>query len=614
MKVKTAIRTPAAVLTLATLCLESAADEIQLDEMIVTATRSEKRVRDLGGRAAVLDANECAGAGLSLESLLSGELALDVQGGAFPGSESALMMRGLQGRYMTQRVLVMLDGRPLNDEYQGAADLRSILLDGVERVEVVRGPGSSLYGSDAMGGVVNVISRFGVPETVFRYGFGEDETRRQSVTHGNTLDRFRYQVTGTRVATQGYTTNPDGSHRDWDMLDLNARLGWPLGARAEMILSTGWQEHSGTREMFEDTQTRDFQDLIFTDGSGLELRVYRNALQRDLGWHFGFESHYDQSTEALRATKSIQTGAHELTFGAEYQEESANVQEASGQVDEALRTFATFLQDEMALGERISLTLGARYDRTSDFEGQLSPRAGVVYRPTDRTAVYVSLAKAFRAPAISDMYLPLTFFDGRWFAGSADVEPETMWSYEIGTRHAFNERFAAELTLFKSELHDAWDYMDDGGVLRPQNVTEISIWGVEASLKVQPLAQLAGHVDVAWADPTYSRFEPDPAIEGNVVEDSPRLRASAGVTYTAVNGVTAFLAARHTGARYTNPENTTDARLDSYTVADLRLKSAEWRGVSAFLTVSNIFDKRYQDYESRTEPGRRFFGGVTCRF
>ena len=121
-----------------------AEDEIFLDEIVVTATRTERSVRDLGGRASVITAERYSGSSHGIETMLGGEEALDVRGGTFPGSESSIFMRGVQGRYQTQRILVMVDGRPVNDEYQGAADLRTLPLAGVDRVEVVRGPGSAL--------------------------------------------------------------------------------------------------------------------------------------------------------------------------------------------------------------------------------------------------------------------------------------------------------------------------------------------------------------------------------------------------------------------------------------------------------------------------------------
>ncbi|GAG06058.1 unnamed protein product, partial [marine sediment metagenome] len=267
----------------------------------------------------------------------------------------------------------------------------------------------------------------GEPGTVLNFGVGSDSTWTQSITNGNTFENFKYQVTGSRVATQGYMQNTNGTDKDWDMGDGNVKLGWRVGDQSEIALSAGHQESTGTRESFQDSQVRDYQDILFTAGT-LQMRVYRNDYNRILDWRLsGFEADYTQHTEAGSVTKTFDLDTHRLTVGAECQQETADVKEATGNVNDTLSSMAVFVQDEMSLRENMELTIGARYDKNYDFNSELSPRIGFVYKAGKDTDLYASVAKAFQAPSISDLKLPLTEFMGMSWEGSEDVNPETMW-------------------------------------------------------------------------------------------------------------------------------------------------------------------------------------------
>ncbi len=604
----------------------TAGKKILLDDVVVTATRGERSVRNLGGVASVVEAEPYAGAGLGIESLLANEELLYIHGGTYPGEETSIVMRGIQGRYLTQRVLVMIDGRPLNDEYQGAADLRTIALEGIERVEVVRGPGSALYGTDAIAGVINVIRKFGVKGTALRASFGEDQTSSVSLTHGDPRGNDRYQLTGTTVSTNGFLLNTDGSHRDWDMADSHVQLGWRLGGFSELSVAAGCQEHSGTQDMFQDTQTLDYQDLKWATDSGWEVRAFRNGLQRKLEWIFGFDAEYRQHTETGRITKTHQFGPHRLTLGVETEQQAVDIEEASGNVDDNTSTFSAFAQGEVALPRNLMLTLGARYDEKQDFDPEVSPRIGLLYKPVENTDIYLSAAKAFRAPSFADTHLPLTFFNGMFFEGAPGIDPETVWTYEIGLRHVFTEKIAGRLSVYYSHMRDTWDYMftpAPGYVLAidpaalyftPQNVTEQTALGAELGLTFRPAPRVVGSFQIQLTEPEYEKYAPDPTIEGNTVEETPRFAASTAWTYRTSFGASVQGVIRHTGNRYTDAQNTSAGKLDEYTVMDIHLSSPVAGGTSTFLSITNAWNERYKHFTTHKEPRRRFYWGVVLRY
>ena len=133
-----------------------------LEETVVTATGKEEKLKDIGGGVEVITAEDIeTGNIISLTDILKNALGMDIQESGLFGHKPTLNLRGLQGNYGCQRVLILQDGRPLNEPYLGDVDLRLIPVENIERIEIVRSPSSALYGTYAMGGVVNIITKSG---------------------------------------------------------------------------------------------------------------------------------------------------------------------------------------------------------------------------------------------------------------------------------------------------------------------------------------------------------------------------------------------------------------------------------------------------------------------
>ncbi|MHC4253513.1 MAG: TonB-dependent receptor plug domain-containing protein, partial [Planctomycetota bacterium] len=188
-------------------------DTEDLPEIVVTAERTPTEIEDLGGGIDVVRPDDAPGPKAGVSELLSSVVGVGVQGGDFVGEKATVNTRGIQGMYGVQRTLVLSDGVPINDAYLGDADLRLFSLGMIDRIEVVRGPGSALYGSNALGGVVNVISRRGgeTPETELSVFAGGHDTYGGSLGHGGRVGALGYFLSGEMLSTNGYIRNPDGS-------------------------------------------------------------------------------------------------------------------------------------------------------------------------------------------------------------------------------------------------------------------------------------------------------------------------------------------------------------------------------------------------------------------
>lgn len=601
----------------------------EMGEIVVTATRTEKEAREVPGSIQVIGKAELEAANArNVDELFKTVLGVDLQGGGFPGSPVRLNMRGLTTGYQSQRVLVLVDGRRINEQYQGNVEFALLPADNVERIEILRGPGSALYGSNAMGGVINVITKRG-QETAFTEvaaSAGSYDTQLYRVSHGWKTGALDYFLTGSRVRTDGYMNNEDGSDRDWSAENVTGNLGWTLSADSELRLFLGNYDGEGTDDVADREAQKDYQDLRYTLkwsedlDARLSLRVYRNGEHHHYAWKGAPKGNYAQYTIGGELQQSLWLDdSHLLTLGVDVRREDVDADEVTGDVSENMSTTAVYCQDEIFLSDAFQITAGARYDYSADYGDELSPRLGLLYRLGDDTELFASANRAYRAPSLSDRYARIVFF-GLVFEGNPDLDPETMTAYEIGTRHRFSKKLQAELAVFRNDIKDYWDYMFDAvaGVFRNENVARVKSYGVETGLRYQITDGLSGFLNYSYTKATYEEYEDNAAVEDNVLEDLARNKASMGLDFRKPDGLSVSLKGRYVGSRYTDAGNTSDTKLDRHVIVDLRAQVPITENLTATVSVDNLFNTGYRDLprnlQAGRQPGRMVMVGCVLRF
>ncbi|MDD4872822.1 MAG: TonB-dependent receptor plug domain-containing protein, partial [Kiritimatiellae bacterium] len=199
-----------------------------LKEIVVIGTRTEKDVKDVPATVQVIEPSAVKSQNpVTIDELFGRVAGVDLQGSGFPGSFVRLNMRGLSDGYQTERVLVLQDGRRVNDQYQGNVEFSMIPADGVEKVELLRGPASALYGYNAMAGVINIISKTGTTTPTGRLSaeIGTHDTYHYSAEHGWKTGPFDYFIAGSHIETDGYMLNSDGTKRDWEADNVMGNFG-----------------------------------------------------------------------------------------------------------------------------------------------------------------------------------------------------------------------------------------------------------------------------------------------------------------------------------------------------------------------------------------------------
>lgn len=594
------------------------------EEVLVTATRTERGRTDLPASAEIIgrdriESSNAANAGEIFKSVTG----VNVQGSGFPGSRLKLNMRGLTPGLHTKRILVLVDGRRIHDPFQGTVEFALLSAGSIERIEVVRGPSSALYGSSAEAGVINIITRRGksTPYTQLKAEGGSHNTQHYRISHGAKHGGSDYFVSGSHVQTDGHTDNSDGTDRDWAAQNVDGNIGWQVDDCSELRFFFGGYRGEGTDEESSRITERNYQALQFNrtwnrkSQPEFEARVYRNGDDTQYDWKYPGKGIYEMETIGGDARQSLwMTDRQFLTAGIESRQEKVDVRETSGNINENSTVTAGYLQDELVLSEQLRLTLGLRNDYNEDYGDEWSPRAGILLKPAGCLDIFASFNHAHRAPDMSDRFVRVEYM-GTVFEGNPELEPEELDAFEVGFRHRAGNALESELTVFHNRLKDAFEFVLDGdGVFRTYNVTRVENTGAEISLKYRLPQSVSVYANYTYIDGEYDEFPANPAVQGNRLAYLAQDSAGLGVDITGPHDIVMSLIARYTGKRYGDDVNAADKEMDSYTTVDLHAKLPVTKTVALTADVYNLFDETYENYPSVGEPGMTAMGGIEAVF
>jgi len=610
-------------------------DGYQLERLVVTASGNEQSSLDAPGSIEVISASEMRDLNaLTVAEALETAVGLNVV--TAPGRVEVPSIRGT----FDKQTLVLLDGRRLALGFNDSVDLRQIPTVMVERIEVLRGPSSALYGSDAIGGVINIITkkpprqREGMVRG--QYGInrsGEAESFIGSGVVGSPLtDRLSMIFSAEIRKEDGW--DEAGELPD-DGLGQEPRF---TAVRATYDLTDRQSVSSG----FEYMENRFTQDRLFKkilseriqdeerlgyffeynaelhDNDQLFLRFNRSEYDYQVGFK-PFAAPQDKDGENL--TTQIEARYRRnfnnqlVTLGVEHRrnklEERLNRTFSSGENE----TSSIFLQDEIQLSSALYGLVGLRYDDNSDFGGQLSPRASLIYSLDANTNLKASVSRGFRAPTLSELNATLLKKGGRRrFEPNPDLEPEDSTSFEVGIKSDYGS-FRGGLTGFYNQIDDliapvlegGSDTNQDPSIFRYQNISEATLQGFEAegSFQLPKGFALAGNFTYVDTDveegvgsdgvnvgekPDYKAF-----LKLSFSEPSRRLRANLRMSYF---GDFTFL----NGDRF------------SYPIFGAFFSKGLSDSSEVFVGVDNIFNKTIENLGVVQIEPTNFYTGVNFKF
>ncbi len=529
---------------------------------------------------------------------------------------------GRPGDY-NSRILLLVDGYRANDNIYntGSIDRVSVVdIDLIERVEIIRGPGSSLYGSNAFFGVVNVITRQGadVNGTELSGELARYDTYKGRATYGAKLDNgpdvlvsfSNYDSDGQRLYYKEFddpsTNNGFAEDADTENFgNLFTKLAYgdfafeaARTSRDKRIPTASWET------VFNDNRTKtrdtlaflnlkyehDFKDVVQVmsrlfygyydyDGDYIYPEPYINEDYAHGKW-FGGE---------IQFTKTL-AEKHKLIWGAEYQDDQKQQQ---GNYDvygiwlndtrEGER-WGVYVQDEFRVLDNLALNLGVRHDDYSTFGGTTNPRLGVIYNPFEKTTVKLLYGEAFRAPSPYELY----YNDGENDTQKANpaLSPETITTYELVLEQALSPALRASVSGFVYEIEDlislAADPSDD--LLVFNNSDKIKARGLEF--------ELDGKWENGWQSRlSYTLVDTEDKSTGDKLTNSPQNLAKANLVVPLLERrLFAGIEAQYESKRMTVGGNHTN----DFIVANLTLTYRNLiEGLEISAAVYNVFDKDY---------------------
>ena len=589
--------------------------EVDVGQVVVTATKTELEISDVPQATSVITRKEIINTpDRSVAEIIQRAAGVEVTQYGPLGAVSLPKIRGSE----SEQVLILLNGRRINDAQSGKFDLSNLPVskEDIERIEILRGAASALYGADAMGGVINIITKIPspVPYTRASASYGSFGTQEYSLLHQRKLGPFAYGVSLSKDQSRGFRENSDA-----DKWTVGGEIGYALTPQSEVKLSARMmQKEIGVpgSVTFPDPDDRQKDQNTLLDLS-YQGKITSQLTLNFKGFHNQYRRTFDPGTQGFNTGspflhKNYATGgelqttyawgeAHLITGGMESIQDRVN--SSSVGVHEADRG-AIYLQDEIEITKPLTATIGIRYDFHSIYEDQFNPRVGAVLRLPWDIRLRASAARSFRAPTFDDLYWPEDAFT----AGNPNLKPEKAWSYELGGEKKFGARAVFKAAGFYRRVEDLiiWQ-MGSDGKFRPSNVKTVEIWGVETEMVFYPCRGLAIPLN-------YTFLYPRDLSTGDPVPLKTKHMANIGVEYVTTFGLKTSLKGRY--VQYYVNQTTTLNR--NYFVADAKmsyeLKVYQNLKGEAFLSLSNVLNRDYQINEGYPMPPRSLNGGVSFAF
>lgn len=444
-----------------------------LDTLIVTATRTPIPASESLVPVTVITREQIERSlATDVLDLLRFEAGLDVARTGGPGQAAAVFVRGSESNH----ALVLIDGVRINPGTIGAAPLQNLAPSVIQRIEIVKGVRSSLYGTDAIGGVINIITRGGRERSETAVRSGSFDTRQIQTSLGRRAGAVDLGLNLDWSETDGFPTyRDDASDRGYDNFSANAHAGMSFGPAAVTLRhwqATGTTEYS---DFFRIPVDQDYLNAV----SALEVATPIGGFgdTRVILSHLRDEIEQNQApdfVESERSTLDLQHTfpawrGHTLMAGAYLVEEDASALSFGLGFDEGTSVRALFLQDLIRRGDH-EVQLAARYTDHSDFGGQSTWNAEYGYRITPRWRVSGGIGTAYRAPDATDRF---------GFGGDPDLEPETAREAQLVLRYSPAPDSRVSLELYHKDIDDLIEF--DLAAFRLRNIDTAKIRGLQVS-------------------------------------------------------------------------------------------------------------------------------------
>jgi vitamin B12 transporter len=569
--------------------------------VVVTAARAPQSSDQLIADVVVIDAEQIDRAGpIGLAELLQRHAGVELSANGGPGQVSGVFLRGTN----TNHVVLLIDGVRVNSATTGTNALEHVPLQQIERIEVLRGPASSLYGADAIGGVIQIFTRT-IDGVRAKASVGSDRLREVNAGIGRVVGDTSWSLSAGSLdvkafsatnATHPFSFNPDDD--PYRNANVNARVQhqWAQGHRITLRgLATRATTHFDAG-LGSDDLNRQRVSSVALESDDRISEVWRSSVRLARGsdrlrTEGAFPSTFDTDQDQVTWQNDLKLGAVDAIFGAEWRREEVTSDTAYTQTS---RRIASLFGGTRWQADALQLEGSLRTDRNSQFGSHSTGRVGVGYAFTPQWRITTAAGTAFRAPTFNDLYFPLSF----GFSGNPNLKPERSRGADAALRYASGGTMLS-IGAFHNRITDLI-------AVDPTFTTVINV----NRARIRGTTLGAAHQASIWrADFEWTHQDPRDADTGNLLVRRARNHGRVGALVD-IGRLRAGADLHASDARFDSAANSAATRMGGYGVLTLHAHYALSPELGVGARIVNAADKRYEIAQGYNTAPRQYLLSV----
>lgn len=583
------------------------AKEAKLEEIVVTATKTPHTLEDVPVETVLIKREDIETSNAkNVTEVLKDVPGFYIRGENVPGSSSYLSrLRGFD--FDRGYGLVLIDGERVLGGGMGeyGISINQIPPEMIDRIEIVKGPGSVLYGSDAIAGVVNIITK-PIPETplfMLSGGYGSGKTFLGNIGYGKKIKKLGVLISAQSEKSERgrYSASED----DFEARHILTKLSYDISEKAIVAVGFNYDKSEWQYQIDEKLRFSPSLELTLPDTSVLKVKGYWNKLDME-SFSPGYTRRFGDITYTQAEMQYSRPFGHLhlATAGVEYL--LRDIDASFADKEDTVRSF--YLQDEMTL-KPFNIVIGGRMDSHSLYGTEFNPKASVMWEIREKTRLRASAGRAFKSPTIRQLYV--FFKHGNWWnRPDPDLNPEVSWGYSAGIEQVVSDKISASLSLFRNNVKDIIvavdtpDQINNVPVRTWKNIREAYTQGLEFSIKAAVIQNLFMNLGYSYLDTENKELKKE-------LPYSPHNTVNIALDYK----IKRWLASLHWSTNYysesfSNETNTNEIK--GYSVSSLKIIKEITKNITASFDIDNIFNSDYGE-PHKDWLGRLYFGKLIIK-
>jgi len=506
--------------------------------------------------------------------------------------------------------MILVDGERAKSEHiHTGTNMNLVPVGMIERIEVVKGPASALYGSEAFGGVINIITKPLPQKSIYgaEISYGEYNTQNINLSHGSCIGKLGYYLNSNLIRTDGV---PDANDIKFDYYQTNLLGKFSVGVTENNIIKFNTRFY-GNKYLRAADKPKVNDTWIDVSGYWESQLNHKSSITTGVSYSRFKGEYRDDDNRTIKA-ETVYTGdfnaRNAITTGLEIRNERFS-RNATSRKETTI--VSGFIKDEAKLMAPLTYITALRVDHHPNVGTEFTPKFGALYRLSVNTDIRASVGKGFRAPSLQDLYEKEFDHKTYYRDGNPDLKPEYSMNYNLSIEHCFNDYLLTRVSGFRNDFRDMIMVLDTGNslngkpIFRRENIKEALARGVEAEIRLNigDLSTMIGY--------TYCDTKDD---DGNPLAYSPKHTTTFRLYhYLSTFSLGSMLSIEDARDRYYKSTSGSQDKLRNYTLVNLSVNKKLIGNLILFFRIENLFNQEFEIYEdgkSLAGFGRSFLGGI----